>query len=150
MPGPISNQFKNALVYDVVDRAFNRVGAGQEISMSKGAKNQMGWVDTNQNGRISRSELAQAMINNQICLSLENAGRSDEGLSYSVVGMIDAEDGIRGGVIRVSGNNIDAGAAARNLENGNWVIGKALYTKGSMPTLEIHQNADGPKITLPN
>lgn len=149
MPGPISNQFKNTLVTDVVDRAFNRVGAGNEIPMSKGAMNQMGWVDTNHNGRISRSELAQAMISNQVCLSLENAGRSDDGLSQSVVNMIDAEDGVRGGVIRVSGNNIDAGTAAYNLQSGNWVIGKALYNKGSMPTLEIHQNADGPKITLP-
>jgi hypothetical protein len=149
MPGPISNQFKNALVYDVVDRAFNRVGAGNEIPMSKGAKNQMSWVDSNSNGKISRSEMAQAMIDNQLCLSLENEGRPDGGLSNSVVGMIDAEDGIRGGQIRVSGNNIDSGTAARNLESGNWVIGKALYTKGSTPTLEIHQNADGPKITLP-
>ena len=150
MGGAISNQFKNTLVEDVVNRAYNRVGAGDEIPMSKGAKNQMGWVDTDGNGRISRYELSSALKQDRLALSLENAGRDDGGLSRKVVNLMDAEDGIQGGTIRVSGNNIDAGTATNNLASGNWVVGKALYAKGSKPTLEIHQNADGPKITLPN
>ena len=149
MGGAISNQFKNTLVEDVVNRAYNRVGAGDEIPMSKGAKNQMSWVDTDGNGKISRYEMSSALKQDRLALSLENAGRDDGGLSRKVVNLMDAEDGIQGGTIRVSGNNIDAGTAANNLANGTWVVGKALYAAGSKPTLEIHQNADGPKITLP-
>ncbi|MBC7543381.1 MAG: hypothetical protein H7338_11685 [Candidatus Sericytochromatia bacterium] len=149
MGGPISNQFKNALVADVVDRAFNRVGAVNEIPMSKGAQNKFSHIDSNSNGKISRNELTQAMVSNQVSLSLENEGRPDGGLSDSIVRMIDAEDGTQGGRIMVSGNNISAAPAANNLSSGQWVIGKALHHKGTVPTLEIHQNASGPKITLP-
>ncbi|MBC7542512.1 MAG: hypothetical protein H7338_07265, partial [Candidatus Sericytochromatia bacterium] len=62
---------------------------------------------------------------------------------------MDAADGSQGGQIRTSNAFVSSNQAASNLASGDWVIGKSFRTKGG-PTLEIHNNADGPKITLPN
>jgi hypothetical protein len=148
MGSPISNQFSNRFIAQVVNKAFDDVGAGDSIPMSKGAKNQLSFVDQNHDGRISRSELTSAMTRDGVSLSLENAGRPNYGVARAVIGFMDAADGIRGCVIRNTNANVPADQAANNLANGSWVIGKAFRTPGG-PTLEIHQNADGPKITLP-
>lgn len=144
----ISNQFSNRFIKKVVDKVFDDVGAGDSIPMSKGAKNQLSYVDLSGDGRLSRHELAEAMTRDSVSLSLENAGRPNYGLARDVVGFMDAADGIRGGVIRAANADVSAETAAQHLASGRWVLGKSFRTPGG-PTLEIHQNADGPKITLP-
>ncbi len=149
--GAISNQFKDSLIQRVVERTFNEAGAGTTIGMSTGVKNNLGGVDTDGDGRMSRDELTLAMTKGNVKLSFENGGRANYGLAREIVNYLDAADGTLGGQIRVSNADVDADLAAKNLASGKWVLGKALeiFDAGDKRTIELHQNADGPKFTLP-
>jgi hypothetical protein len=162
MPDGLSNMFKNTMVRDMVNEMYDRTGAGNGIKMSKSINEKYGYkLDDNRDGKIDRNEMVDALTNDKFILSLENQGDSDghraelgRRVSQKLVNLVDAEDGILGGQIRVSGNSIDSDSAARNLTNGNWVIGKQLGDADSArqagyTVIELHRNQDGPKITNP-
>lgn len=169
MSGSVSNMFKNSLVERSVGEVYNRLeqyygrdidGPGG-IEISEAVLRRVPQLDDNHDGRLSRSELRQALTEDHIVLSFENAGDQDAGrvalardMARTVINFVDEEDGIRGGQIRVSGNSIDSDAASRNLTNGSWVFGKVLGDAAAVQrqgyqVIELHANARAPKITNP-
>ena len=169
MSGQVSNMFKNQLVNDAVGAVYDRLeqyygrdidGPG-DIKVSESVLRNNPDLDDNRDGRLNRTELRQAMTEDRVLLSFENAGEQNPGrialardMARNVINLVDGEDGVQGGQIRVSGNSIDSDSATRNLTNGSWVFGKQLGDSSQLRAqgyrvIELHSNESEPKITNP-
>ena len=131
------------------------------IAISKGVLQGMPQLDGDHDGRLSRVEMQRALTEGKVALSFLNAVEKDAGrvaqaqeMARAIIDMVDAEDGIRGGQIRIGGSSVDSDKAARNLTSGAWVFGKLLgdaaWVKSQgYQVIALHINAGAPKITLP-
>src|SRR5689334_16263815 len=105
-PGAVSNPFRKNVVTEMVGVIYQGIGAGDTIRMSAAAKARYASIDADKDGSLSRKELVDAIMDARFRLSLKSGGGSDAKVAMKVINIIDAQDGIVGGQIRVSGNMI--------------------------------------------
>ncbi|MBC7541653.1 MAG: hypothetical protein H7338_02890 [Candidatus Sericytochromatia bacterium] len=160
---------------DVINASVNAMYASVGASGIRATDAASRVLDNNYDGYVSKAEMKDGLRYDRVALSLKNADNSygryydAKEVADDVASRLDSSDGYRDGYVDMSvagdffenydswsgytRGGISTSELSRRLASGDLVIGQSIRTRSNannrgFTLAELHQNANGPKITI--